>query len=142
MHCKKSIDKRGCRSTKTLDKQSSLIKNTRGQDCPLSFPAINWEKTYRTTAHHALHCLCLVSESTFIFIFVIMLMSAHCSLRSHSPLKTVFGSIGVTYQAYCHTYKTHAMGTCHGDSGQHSNRDINAHKTTDAEIEHVQNSII
>ena len=38
-------------------------------DYPVSFQAINWRKTYRTTAHHALHCLCLVSESTFIFSF-------------------------------------------------------------------------
>ena len=44
-------------------------------------------------------------------------MSAHCSLRSHSPLKTVSGKIGDTYQAYCNTYKTHAMATHHGSSG-------------------------
>ena len=95
------------------------------------------KKPYRTTAHHALHCLCLVSESTFIFI---MLMSACHSLRSCSPLKTVFGKIGDTYQAYCHTYKTHAMATCHGGSGKTPGRDINAHKTIDAEIEHAQES--
>ena len=41
-------------------------------------------------------------------------MSAHCSLRLCSPLKTVFGKIGDTYQAYCNTYKTHAMATHHG----------------------------
>ena len=67
-----------------------------------------------------------------------MLMSGHCSLRSHSPLKTVFGKIGDTYQAYCYTYKTHTMATHHGGSGQPSDRDINAHKTTDTEIEHAQ----
>ena len=78
----------------------------------------------------------LVSESTFIF--GILLLSAHHSLRSHSPLKTVFGKIGDTYQAYCHTYKTHAMATHHGGSGQHSDGDINAHKTTDTDIEHAQ----
>ena len=38
-------------------------------------------------------------------------MSADHSLRSHSPHKTVFGKIGDTYQAYCHTYKTHSMAT-------------------------------
>ena len=69
-------------------------------------------------------------------------MSACCSLRSHSPLKTIFGKIGDTHQAYCHTYKTHAMATYHGDSGQHPDRDINAHKTTDTEIEHAKNSTI
>ena len=67
-----------------------------------------------------------------------MLMSAHCSLRFCSPLKTVFGKIKDTYQAYCHTYKTHAMATHHGSSGQPSDRDITTHKSTDTEIEHVQ----
>ena len=46
-----------------------------------------------------------------------MLMSADHSLRSCSPLKTVFGKIGDIYQAYCYTYKTHAMATHHGGSG-------------------------
>ena len=41
-------------------------------------------------------------------------MSACCNLRSHSPLKTVLGRIGDTFQAYCNTYKTHAMATHHG----------------------------
>ena len=69
-------------------------------------------------------------------------MSACHSLRSHSPLKKVFGKIGDTYQAYCHTYKTHAMATHHGGSGQASDRDINAHNTTDTEKGHAQNSIM
>ena len=60
------------------------------QKLPSVISSHQLEKPYRTTAHHALHCLCLVSESTFISIFVIMLMSACCSLRSCSPLKTVF----------------------------------------------------
>ena len=51
-------------------------------------------------------------------------MSAHCSLRSHLPLKTVFGKIRDTYQAYCNTYKTHAMVTHHGGSGNPSDRYI------------------
>ena len=41
-------------------------------------------------------------------------MSAHHHTRSHSPLKTVLGKIGDWYQAYCTTYKTHAMATHHG----------------------------
>ena len=65
-------------------------------------------------------------------------MSACHSLRSHSPLKTVFGKIGDTYLAYCHTYKTHAMTNYHGGSGQPSYRDVNAHEITDTEIEHAQ----
>ena len=65
-------------------------------------------------------------------------MSAHCSLRSCSPLKTVFGKIGDTYQAYCHTYKTHAMATHHGGSGQPLDRDINVHKAMDTDIEQTQ----
>ena len=114
---------------------TGLVLNHPYRDCPALFQAINQEKS---TGHHALHCLCLVSESTFIFIFVITLMSTCHSLRSHSPLKTVFGKIGDTYQAHCHTYKTHTMGTHHGGSGQHLDRDINAHKTADTEIEHAQ----
>ena len=69
-------------------------------------------------------------------------MSAHCSLRSCPPLKREFGKIGDAHQAYYHTYKTHAMATHHGGSGQHLDRDINAHKTIDAQIEHARNSII
>ena len=65
-------------------------------------------------------------------------MSACYSLRSLSSLKTVFGNIGDTHQAYCHTYKTHAMTICHGGSGQTSDRDIHARKTTETETVHAQ----
>ena len=64
---------------------------------------------------HALHHLCLVSES--IIFYISTLMSACCSLRSHSLLTTVLKRLGDTYQAYSHTYKTHTMATCHGGSG-------------------------
>ena len=50
-------------------------------------------------------------------------MSACHNLRSCSPLKTVLGRIGDTYQAYCNTYKTHAMDTHHVGSGQPLDRD-------------------
>ena len=53
-------------------------------------------------------------------------MSACCNLRPHSPLKTVFNKPGDTYQAYCNTYKTHTMTTCHGGAGQPLDRDITA----------------
>ena len=66
-------------------------------------------------------------------------MSAHCSLRSHSPLKTVFGKIGDTYQAYCNTYKTHTMATHHEGSGQPLDRDIDVtREAADADIEDTQ----
>ena len=52
-------------------------------------------------------------------------MSAHDNLRLLSPLKTVLGRIGDTYQAYCNTYKTHAMATYHGGSGQPLDRITN-----------------
>ena len=65
-------------------------------------------------------------------------MSACCSLRTHSPLKTVFGKIGDTYHVYFHTYKRHDMATHHADSRQHLDRGINAHKTRDTEIEYAQ----
>ena len=53
-------------------------------------------------------------------------MSACCSLRLCSLLKTVFGKIGDTCQAYCSTYKTHDMATCHGGLGQPLDRDTKA----------------
>ena len=55
-------------------------------------------------------------------------MSGHHSKNSkqtHSPLKTVLRKIGDRYQAYCATYKTHIMGTCHGGTGGPIDRDIN-----------------
>ena len=66
-------------------------------------------------------------------------MSACHSLRSHSPLKTVFGKIGDTYQAYCNTYKTHTMATHHGGSGSPLDRDIDVTResqtTADTNVE-------
>ena len=41
-------------------------------------------------------------------------MSAHHSLRSCLPLKSVLNKIGDSYQTYINTYKTHALATCHG----------------------------
>ena len=71
-----------------------------------------------------------------------MLKSAHCSLRSHSPLKTVFGKLEDTYQAYCNTYKTHPMAMHHEGSGQPLDRDIDitgeVHENTDTGIENTQ----
>ena len=55
-------------------------------------------------------------------------MSAHHSIRSHSPLKSVFGKIGDTYQSYCNTYKMNTMATCHGGMGHPLDRDINLNK--------------
>ena len=69
-------------------------------------------------------------------------MSVRQNHRSCSPLKTVFGKLGDTYQAYCNTYETHAMATHHGGSGQPLDRDIDvtgeAHKTADTDIENTQ----
>ena len=66
-------------------------------------------------------------------------MLALHSLRLCSPLKTVIGKIGDTYQAYCNIYKTHAMATCHGGLGQPLGRAINvnrgAHGAADTDIE-------
>ena len=75
------------------------------------------------------HATCLMSllPSKWIYYFIfLLLMSAHCSLRLHSPLKTVLGKIGDTCQAYCSTYKTHVMTTHHGGLGPPLNRDANA----------------
>ena len=52
-------------------------------------------------------------------------MSACHTLRSCSLLKTVQGRLGDTYQAYCNTYKIHAMTTHHGCSGKSLDRVTN-----------------
>ena len=52
-----------------------------------------------------------------LYYHITLLMSAHHSINSCSPLKSVFRKIGDTYQAYCNTYKIHAMATCHGGIG-------------------------
>ena len=69
-------------------------------------------------------------------------MSAHHSLTWCSPLKTVFGKVGDNYQAYCNTYKTHSMATCHGGLGQPLDRDIDvtreAHEAAGTDTEDTQ----
>ena len=65
-------------------------------------------------------------------------MSAHHNLRSWFPLKTMLTRLGNFYKTYCNIYKTNTMATYHGGIGQLTDRDIPAHKTTDAEIEHAQ----
>ena len=52
-------------------------------------------------------------------------MSAHHSLRLHSPLKKVLNKLGNPYQTYLNTYKTHTMATLHGGTGQPLERDPN-----------------
>ena len=75
-----------------------------------------------------------------------MIMSACCRLRLHTPLKTVFGKIGDTCQAYCNTYKTHTMATCHGGSGNPLDRGIDVTRETqttiDTNVEDTQTSIL
>ena len=51
-------------------------------------------------------------------------MSAHHNTRSHSPLKTGLGKNGDWYQAYCTTYKTHAMATLHRGAGHPLDRGL------------------
>ena len=55
-------------------------------------------------------------------------MSAHHNLRSCSPPKAVHNWLQDTYQAYCNTYKTHAMATHHGGTGQPLDRDATANR--------------
>ena len=55
-------------------------------------------------------------------------MSACHNLRSHSPLKTVLKKLGDSYQTYINTYKTHAMVTHHGGTGQLLDRDTTPHE--------------
>ena len=51
-------------------------------------------------------------------------MSAHHHTRSHSLLNTVLGKIGDQCQAYCTTYKTHAMAAHHGGAGHPLDRGL------------------
>ena len=74
----------------------------------------------REDAKYALHCICLVSK-----FFFIPANASLPSLRSCSPLKSVLNKIGDSYQMYCNTYKSHAMATHHGGSGQPLDRDPN-----------------
>ena len=68
-------------------------------------------------------------------------MSAHCSITSCSPLKSLLREIGDTYQSYCNTYKMPAMATCHKGIGHPLDRDINLNEenmqNTETEIENT-----
>ena len=55
-------------------------------------------------------------------------MPAHRSLRSCSPLKSVFNKIGDPYQTYINTYKTYAMATHHRGTGQPLEEDPTPHE--------------
>ena len=55
-------------------------------------------------------------------------MSACHNLRSCSPLKTVLNKLGDSYQMYDNTYKTHAMASHHGSTGQPLDRDPTPHE--------------
>ena len=65
-------------------------------------------------------------------------MSAHHSTRMYSPFITMLGKIRDKYQAYCTTYKTHAMATHHGGIGCPLDRGINLN-TEDPEPADIDN---
>ena len=52
-------------------------------------------------------------------------MSAHCSLRMHSPLKKVLNRLEDSYHTYVNTYKTHTMATHHRGTGQSLEKEPN-----------------
>ena len=62
-------------------------------------------------------------------------MSACHSIRSHSPLKSVLGKIGGTYQSYYNTYKMHTMATHHRGIGCPFNRDVDLNKENQCNAE-------
>ena len=66
--------------------------------------------------HYTYICSFLVSDSYHI-ILMIVLHTAHHSTRLCSLPKTVLEKIRDWYQAYCTTYKMHAMATHHGGTG-------------------------
>ena len=60
-------------------------------------------------------------------------MSAHHNPRLHSLLKTVLNKLGDSYQTYINTYKTHAMATHYGGTGEPLDKDSTPHEhSTDA----------
>ena len=65
-------------------------------------------------------------------------MSPHHQTRSNRPLITVLGKIGNWYQAYCTSYKTHAMATHHGGTGHPLNRGLVV-LIEDAELTNINN---
>ena len=73
---------------------------------------------------YAYHCCCPVNDYT---ILLTLHMSACHNTGMHSPFKTVLMKITDKYQAYCTTYKTHAMATCHRGAGCPLDRDIDLH---------------
>ena len=128
-----------CHDVRPCSGTALYVEQINTQPSIWRLPSIIFKSSYENLQDNCTSCLASPLPSKwiyFIFIFVIMLMSACCSLRFHSPLKTVFGKIGDTYQAYCHMYKTHTMATCHGGSGQHLDRDINVYENT--AIKHAQ----
>ena len=66
-------------------------------------------------------------------------MSAHCNTRLHSPLRTVLGKHGDWYQAYCATYKTHAMATSTEAQDTSLNRSLDV-LTEDTECPDIDNN--
>ena len=87
-----------------------------------------------THCHYAYisYCLVIDPENT-------PHMSAHHNTRSCSPLKTVLGKIRDQYQAYCTTYKTHAMATCNRGAGCLLDRGLDI-LTEDTEHTDINNS--
>ena len=66
-------------------------------------------------------------------------MSACCSHRLNSSLKSVLNKIEDSYQTYSNTYKTHAMATHHRGAGQPSDRDPNLlEQDTDIPSNHLK----
>ena len=79
-----------------------------------------------TMQQNAQHHSCLVSTSNILAPHMSDCHSKN-SEQTCSPSKTMLGKIGNRYQAYCTTYKTHAMATHHGSAGCPVERDINIH---------------
>ena len=59
-------------------------------------------------------------------------MTSCCSKNNDQadlPIKTVLRKIRDKYKAYCTSYKTHTMTTCHGGAGHTGiDKDLNSHR--------------
>ena len=75
--------------------------------------------------HYAYICTCLASDSYHIILKITLHTCHLITTQDHVHcLKTVLGKIGDQYQAYCTTYKTHAMATCHRGAGHPLDRGL------------------
>ena len=112
-----------------------VLNQPRGE-CPVSFTPLMKGKN-EPHLKYAYHCSCLVSDYT---ILLSLYCSAHVSFSQFKNMltfKTVLRKIRDKYQAYCTSYKMHAMATHHRGAGCTLDRgiDLNAEEPEPTDID-------